>query len=114
MIVFKLEINGTKQIVGLEKGVFNIITDRLIDDKRNNIKLRVSGLDTSINRHVLWSDLNLKLGDKITIEIAEETNAEKIDEPIVKPKEDETQLIIESKLKSYNRLKKELEEKGLI
>jgi len=113
MIGFELNINGEKIAAGLEKGVVSIIATKLSVEFRESIDLDFTGLDISEegNEETLdWYKAKLKVGDELTRKVTDVlTNSNPIE--IRKKSRDSEN---ERKLKSYNALRKELGEKGLI
>lgn len=113
MIGFELNINGEKIAAGLEKGAVSIIVTKLSEEYGNSIDLDFTGLDLSEKsdeQTMDWYKSKLKVGDELTIKVTEIlTNSEPIE---IRKKSHDSEN--ERKLKSYNALRKELGEKGLI
>ena len=111
MIGFKLTYNNETIKVGIPKGVTSINLTRVVLEERDEIDIHTGGLDKEINQHLMWLVTQLKLGDRLLIEVEEFAEADPPHKMIAQDSED---LVLQAKLKSYHSLKKELEEKGLI
>lgn len=113
MIGFELIVNGEKISAGLERGVVSIILTKFSVELADSIDLDFTGLDTSQEGNeeaIDWYKTKLKAGDVLTINVKDiESNSSPL-EARKKNRDSEN----ERKLKSYNALKKELEDNGLI
>jgi hypothetical protein len=69
MIGFKIIYNDEVTKIGLSKGVTSINFTRVLLDDRDELDLYAGGLDKGINRYIKWLTQDLKIGDKIIIEI---------------------------------------------
>ena len=109
MIAFKVTINGEYPVIGgVEKGVASAIfshrTARGSGDPADT-EFTLGGLDTSDgDESVVWKKANLQVGDKILVEIVE---LEEVDEAIER-RRDLPEVILDAKLKYFEKLKKEL------
>ena len=113
MIGFELNIKGEIISAALENGVVSIIATKVLSEMMDSIDLDFAGLNTTHTEYdesIDWYKTNLKEGDEFTVKVKNIVKNSKPKE-IRKKKRNS---IIERKLKSYNALKKELEEKGFI
>jgi len=111
MISFEIFLNGTRLNVAGIKSEAGVLTSIVTWVKRKNenndeIFLDVSGSDSSQQKSLKWIDTKLHLNDEIHIKI---TGNDQIDQPEIK-KADYHAALLESKLKSYYRLKEELKD----
>ena len=113
MIGFELNVNGEIISSGLERGVVSIIVTKLSDEFIDSIDLDFTGLNSSEKGNeesIDWYKSKLKVGDELTIKVKDiMTNSSPLD---IRKKNCDSDN--ERKIKSYNALKKELEDKGLI
>ena len=113
MIGFELSVNGKIISAGLEQGVVSIIATKLSHEFTDSIDLDFTGLDTSQKGNeesIDWYKTKLKAGDVLTINVKDiEINSSPLE---VRKKNRDSEN--ERKLQSYNALKKELEDNGLI
>ena len=84
-----------------------ILTSSLLkNQQRNDLDFYVNGLNSDTKQHAQWFKSNLKKGDKIELEI--------ITDDFEPPKTYKKQLtkedVIQKKLKTYHKLKEELQE----
>lgn len=88
-----------------------IIGQKIENNGEHKTTLDFTGLDKDKNEFIDWYKSELSTGDKIIIEV---NNIVENSEPISMRKANQQETVIKSKLDMYNRLKKELEDKGLI
>jgi len=113
MIGFELNLNGEKIAAGLGKGVVSIIVTKLSTEFTDSIDIDFTGLDLSEKgkgETMDWLISKLKVGDELKIKVTDVLINSKPIEIRKKNRDSEN----ERKLKSYNALRKELGEKGLI
>ncbi len=111
MIGFKISHKNIVTKIGISNGVTTIHLTRVLLEDRDELDLYAGGLDKNLKRHVKWLRSELKLGDKIIIEVED---LDDLSDPIEIVQEDPDDVVLKAKLKSYKALKKELQEKGLI
>jgi hypothetical protein len=75
-------------------------------DEEKEVYLNISGLNSVLNRHVKWANIDLKEGDEINIKLI--TNNFDLPSHIVE--QDPEEFIIQSKIKYFKKLKEELKE----
>jgi hypothetical protein len=51
--------------------------DYVADPRRNRLRLRVGGLFSSTEEHVIWRNLGLKVGDKVVVTVVETDSVDK-------------------------------------
>ncbi|NMM49766.1 hypothetical protein [Marinigracilibium pacificum] len=71
----------------------------------------MSGLESDADEEFIWDTLTLSVGDKVEFEVVETDN---VTIPNKVFKNESADLILKAKLDAYNKMKLELEEKGLI
>jgi hypothetical protein len=73
MRVFEVYLNArrlcTAGIGG--DGVLNTMVDHVKGNGHDEVALRVGGLISAPNEHVIWSELKLKVGDEVRIKIVD-------------------------------------------
>lgn len=111
MIGFEISINCVKKSIGLENGIVSVIVSRVNSNGQNAIDLDCGGYDSSSETNYKWIKENLKVGDKIVLEVNE---IEISSEPIKVVKQDSVAVLNEGKLRAYKSLKVDLENAGLI
>lgn len=110
MIGFEVK-SGKKKIIAANTGSTHLFFMRVVDPDRDEIDLTIQGVDFEKSVQHKWGHWKLKEGAEFEIRVVETENptlAKRKEEIENKPRS------WESKLKSYHRLKKQLEEKGLI
>jgi len=113
MIGFELNINGERISAGLERGVISIIVTKLSDEFIDSIDIDFTGLNSSekgSEETIDWYKSKLKVGDELTIKVKDIMGNSTPLEIRKKNRDSDN----ERKIRSYNALKKELEDKGLI
>ena len=111
MLGFELHKKGEKINAALENGVVSIIATQISKGQLNTVELDLKGLDTSdvtYHESVDWYYTELKEGDEFRVKVRDITTNST---PRSKEKHD---VDVKKKLKSYQLLKAELEDKGLI
>ena len=111
MIGFELNIKGEKISAALPKGNVHIIAD-ILNKEIEEIRVVFAGLNSENYEQLYWYENSLKIGDEFTVKVVDISHSSKPTR--IEKKEDVDLFITEGKLKTYNFLKKELEEKGLI
>ena len=113
MIGFELNINGKKVSAALENGVVSVILTKLSDELRNSIDLDFTGLNTHEkgNEELIdWYRSSLNLGDELMIKVIDVSE----NSVPIEVRKKKSEFKDEQKLRSYEALKEELENKGLI
>ncbi len=113
MLGFELTINGEKVSAALEHGVVSLITTQISKDGINSIELDLKGLDIAElnkDKKIDWYNKILNEGDEFSVKVKDIID----NSPPCKLIEVKRKTRDERKLASYEALKKELEEKGLI
>ena len=110
-----LELSFQDKIISgsVPEGVTTIIVSSLKKDEEDSIHLDFRGLDTAspeIQEQIKWFESELNEGDEMTIRIKDVLQ----NSTPIETKKPNQVLDDEQKIQQYNRLKKELEEKGLI
>lgn len=108
---FELSINRQKITATLEKGSFSIMASRMVNDDEEISQLVFSGFNPKSQEHHTWYKKKLEIGDEFSIKVIDVSHNSN---PIHIEQKSSDSIIIEGKLKAYNALKKELENKGLI
>src|SRR6185437_12072968 len=80
MRAFEVYVNGKRQCVaGIGgDGVLNAMLDHVAPRGCDHLTLRVGGLINSIDEHVTWRVLRLKIGDEVRVKIIE---FDRVDKP---------------------------------
>ncbi len=113
MLGYELHIKDKIVSAALEKGVVSIIATTHNDEVIRSIELSFGGLNTSKKENdemIDWYKTSLKEGDEFSVKVKDIID----NSPPCKLQEVKRKTIDERKLASYEALKKELEEKGLI
>lgn len=89
MLVFDVLVNGELQCTAGLDGpcvLTSILTFvRSAEDKDNDCSLVVGGLDSAAHEHLTWLEQKLKVGDQVTITVADREQA---DPPTLRKKDD--------------------------
>lgn len=110
MVGFELTINEKKISATLVKGIVSIILTKVTNETTDSIDLNFGGLDLTKDENIQWYDNKLNVGDEILIKVKEiDVNTKPIE-----AKKKNIEEVNKEKIKTYNRLKKELEEEGLL
>jgi len=111
---FEISLNG-KQLcrAGFEKELSvltcHIVSIRRERDDKEELDIRVGGLNSETDQHVDWVKQDLKEGDKLSIEVITDS----FDPPTsVRPRTDKSleAFVLKSKLKTFYALREELKE----
>ena len=80
MRAFDVRLNGKCLCVaGVgDDGVLSTIVNHVAGFGRDEVSLRVGGLESPTEEHVTWRNLKLKVGDEVTVRIVE---ADSVDKP---------------------------------
>ncbi|NMM49767.1 hypothetical protein [Marinigracilibium pacificum] len=113
MNAFELFINDEyKATASVKNGVVSFTVDYILNEQEINIRL--GSYDKEGKSHVVWFKDNLYLNDQIKLSI-KDVEPKDLSQPIsVSNEEGVDDMILQSKIKSYHALQKELMEKGLI
>lgn len=107
---FEVSLNGSKLArTGIQKEhyvISCILTAVHRKDGSSELTMTLGGLDSEAHQHVCWQDANLKVGDKITIEVIDG----QFDPPLHKSTGYSEEQIRENKIKHYLQLKEELKD----
>jgi antitoxin component YwqK of YwqJK toxin-antitoxin module len=114
MKALKIKYNNKKYILGVENG---ITTFSIVIKNKTNLQeawAQFGSLQNNI-KFKYFEDF-VKKGDMFSLEIMDDIHEEEISSPIeiINTEESTKELVLNSKLQSYYRLKKELEENGMI
>ena len=79
MRAFEVYVNGKRLCVaGIgDDGVLNTMVDHVVGNGRNELYLRVGGLISPTNEHVLWRSQRLKIGDEVRVKIVETASVDR-------------------------------------
>lgn len=113
MKALKITHNSEQYIVATptESGIVTFI---ISSENSENPRLDVGGYDPETETHFDWIKTHLKPNSVVNIEVLESINRQKLSEPFQVRQIESTDLVNREKLKYFHRLKKELEEKGLL
>lgn len=116
MIVFDLYINGEKRATTAnDQGAMSLTVDKLSKPESEEIIVRLGAYEKNLKRHVDWVNESLNDGDEVKLLIRGSNETSELSSPINYREESSiSDLVLQSKLKSYEILKKELLEMGLI
>ncbi len=107
---FEISLNGKKLArAGIPKDnyVVNCIVDAVHrKDGSEELYMRIGGLDSDAQIHVGWFGEQIKVGDKISIEVIDD----QFDQPTSTSKKFTEEEIREQKMKHYLHLKEELKD----
>ncbi|MDP3469005.1 MAG: hypothetical protein Q8S11_11765 [Daejeonella sp.] len=111
MKAFEIHLNDIKVCTaGLKsgKGVLSTIINLIegLDNQPDTISISVSGLNSASSESMKWVQEDLKIGDRILLEVVDTKDS---DAPQT-TKSHREELSVEYKLKMYHRLKGELSE----
>ena len=73
MRAFEVHRNGKRLCVAGIDGdcVLNTIVDQIVGNGRRELYLRVGGLISATEEHVVWRNVRLKVGDEVKLRIVE-------------------------------------------
>ncbi len=79
MRAFEVYVNGKRLCVaGIgDSGVLNTMVDQVIGHGRNELYLRIGGLISTTEEHVVWRKLRLKTGDEVRVKIIESASIDR-------------------------------------
>lgn len=112
MKAVRIKYHSKDNIVAVpsENGVLTVI---ISSKGYETPRFDVGGYIPETNTHVDWIKSTLEVGSTVIIEILEVSDSHELAKPI-KVRKNGADLVNQEKVKYYHRLKKELEEKGLI
>ncbi|PWJ58063.1 hypothetical protein CLV98_105245 [Dyadobacter jejuensis] len=113
MIGFELTVRGEKVTGALRDGVFSIILTKMANKDLDTIELDFTGLNTADTENyetLAWYQSSLAIGDEIIIKVKEIQDVS----PPIKVGKHNLENRNAQRVEEYYRLKRELEEKGLI
>jgi hypothetical protein len=111
ILSYELVFADKKFLGGIADGVFSIIIERRDNIHETRIKLSFVGLDGTTDQTIKWVRSPLQIGDEIQIKALKVKESE-LSKPIkTEPVEHPTE---EQELKTFQMLKKRLEEAGMI
>ncbi|UCS93164.1 hypothetical protein KZP23_21330 [Echinicola marina] len=116
MIIFEIKINQQNKVqTAINHGVMTFSLCRLKNQTKDEITVHLGGYNPENHQHFDWLQEAIFLNDEITIKIKDKKDKEGLSQPVnIRTENEVNDMIIESKLKNYYSLKRELEDKGLI
>lgn len=107
----EIKFKGATIVAAVENGVVSVVATDRVENGFNETNLHIGGLERTENTHLYWLQEDLKLGDEFNVRVVD------VDEKDVSPVKEKKKNRLNrdnEKLKTYHKLKDELEKKGLL